>query len=209
MPYRSGENYYDVLEVARNAPQYEIHRAYERAKKTYSADSPALYSMFTENEAKELIALVEEAYTVLGNLSARIEYDRCFFGESVVDKPSPPTSPRPQRIEPEKLPDGYAKTSISQYKMNPEMEQLIATAESFNGPFLRKIREYKNVDLVHLSELTRVGSHHIKAVENDQFDQLPATVFVRGFVVQIAKVLGLEHEMVANTYMDAVKRARS
>src|SRR5947208_3257831 len=68
-------NYYEVLEVAEDAPPHEIHRAYQRAKSTYSSDNPALYSMFSPEEARELLRLIEEAYTVLGNPGLRKSYD--------------------------------------------------------------------------------------------------------------------------------------
>ena len=64
-----GTNYYEILEVAIDAPPHEIHRAYQRAKTTYSSENPALYSMSSPEEARELLRLIEEAYTVLGNPS--------------------------------------------------------------------------------------------------------------------------------------------
>ena len=68
-------NYYEVLEVAEDAPPHEVHKAYQRAKSTYSSDNPALYSMFSPEEARELLRLIEEAYMVLGNLGLRKSYN--------------------------------------------------------------------------------------------------------------------------------------
>jgi len=68
-------NYYEVLEVAYDAPQHEVHKAYTRAKATYAQDNPALYSMFTRDEARDLLKLIEEAYSVLGNHGLRRNYD--------------------------------------------------------------------------------------------------------------------------------------
>jgi len=70
-----GTNYYEVLEVPEDAPSHEVHKAYTRAKATYSSENPALYSMFSPEEARELLRLIEEAYTVLGNPSLRKAYD--------------------------------------------------------------------------------------------------------------------------------------
>lgn len=74
---RFGEQtYYDLLEVMSDAPQHEIHAAYQRAKSTYSVDSPALYTMFTQQEARELLTLIEEAFGTLSNQTRRSQYDQ-------------------------------------------------------------------------------------------------------------------------------------
>lgn len=74
---RFGEQtYYDLLEVMSDAPQHEIHAAYQRAKQTYSSDSPALYTMFTQQEARELLSLIEEAFVTLSNQTRRTLYDQ-------------------------------------------------------------------------------------------------------------------------------------
>ena len=65
-----GQNYYEILEVKPTAGSSEIYSAYQRARTTYSPNSPALYSMFTPEEAKQLMALIEEAYQTL-SLQAR------------------------------------------------------------------------------------------------------------------------------------------
>ena len=71
----SGTNYYEILEVSPEAPSHEIHRAYQRARETYSQDNPALYSMFSAEEARELLRMIEEAFAVLSNASLRRSYD--------------------------------------------------------------------------------------------------------------------------------------
>ena len=76
------QNYYEILEVSAGAPHHEIVRAYEQAKINYAPDSPALYTMFTADEAQELRLLVEEAFRTLGNHSKRKEYDAKLLGRS-------------------------------------------------------------------------------------------------------------------------------
>ena len=55
-------NYYEILELNTNAAQHEISTAYERAKTTYSGDNPAIYTIFSENEARDLMNLIDEAF---------------------------------------------------------------------------------------------------------------------------------------------------
>src|SRR5690606_12160813 len=69
-------NYYDILEVNPQSSQNDITEAYHKARLTYSSDNPALYTIFTENEAREYLRMVEEAYSVLGNRTLRNIYDQ-------------------------------------------------------------------------------------------------------------------------------------
>ena len=68
-------NYYDILELSLQCSQNDITDAYKKAKATYSGQNPALYTIFSDEEAREYLKLVEEAYSVLGNRSLRALYD--------------------------------------------------------------------------------------------------------------------------------------
>src|SRR5580693_327735 len=70
-----GQTYYELLEITPQAGPTDIYNAYQRARSTYSPSSPALYSMFTPQEAQELMALIEEAYQTLSHQGRRREYD--------------------------------------------------------------------------------------------------------------------------------------
>jgi cytoskeleton protein RodZ len=50
------------------------------------------------------------------------------------------------------------------------------------GVYLRGLREAKGVSLDDISRSTRVGRRHLEALESDKLEELPARVFVKGFV---------------------------
>lgn len=50
------------------------------------------------------------------------------------------------------------------------------------GVYLRGLREAKGVSLDDISRSTRVGRPHLEALESDQLEDLPARVFVKGFI---------------------------
>lgn len=56
-----------------------------------------------------------------------------------------------------------------------------------------------------MSEATRISRTYLMAVEGNDYKSLPAAVFVRGFVVQMARVLGLDENKVASSYMKMFK----
>ena len=92
-----------------------------------------------------------------------------------------------------------------QYNVDPNFEQEIEQTTEFTGELLRRIREYKNVDLVRLSEMTKISKTYLRNIENETWENLPAPVYVRGFVFQMAKCLKLDPNMVANSYVARMK----
>ena len=56
--------------------------------------------------------------------------------------------------------------------------------------------------------ILKISKNYLNALEGDDVGRLPANVFVRGFVIQYAKALKLEHEKVANAYMSFLRAKR-
>jgi curved DNA-binding protein CbpA len=229
----SGQTYYEVLEIAQTAGHHEVVAAYQRAKQAYAPDSPALYTMFTKEEAEDLRKLIEEAFLILGNQAKRKEYDQILLARN---NPSTthnlpdfaPISAQPMRSAHEPLrrnqeapnlnpppptavisntvPQGFAKSRLSVYEVKSEIENEILNQTVYDGPFLRKVRQYKNINLEQLSKETRVSRSYLAAMESDDFDALPAPVFLRGFLVQTARILGLDENKVASSYLARLKK---
>lgn len=86
-------------------------------------------------------------------------------------------------------------------KLNSALAQEVELEEVFSGSFIRKIREAYQISLEEMSGITKVTKTYLNAIEEENFQKLPAAVFVRGFVVQISKVLRLPHEKMAAAYL--------
>lgn len=87
------------------------------------------------------------------------------------------------------------------FQPDPQMEEILKLAESVDGAFLRKAREYKVVSVDEVMEFTKLSRRYVEALENDDLNRLPAPVYVRGFVVQYAKSLQLDANKIAASYM--------
>jgi len=209
------QSLYDILEVATDAHQEEIHSAFVKAKGLYSAESPALYSVFTKEEAEEILKMIEDAYSVLGNPIKRKAYDDHYL------KKTPGNLSKSSKVRAsfeEDAPDFKVKSSntgkstgrtvCGHYNVNKEMEEEIGNQKVFDGSFLQKIREYKNIDLDQMGKVTKIGRHNLMAIESNDFHALPAPVFVRGFVSQIARVLLLDEKSVSDSFMKIFKQSR-
>jgi curved DNA-binding protein CbpA len=81
------------------------------------------------------------------------------------------------------------------------LTQEILQEIEWKGNFFRKVREARRVSLEEMANITKVSKTYILAIEDENFAKLPAPVFLRGFVTQIAKVLKLPHDPAAAAYM--------
>ncbi len=72
----------------------------------------------------------------------------------------------------------------------------VETPQEF-GEELRRERELREVTREQLAEVTKVSVRQIEALETGHFEHLPSRVFARGFVLAIARHLGLDAERTA------------
>lgn len=246
------KNYYEVLEIPNNARSEEIYHSYQRAKAAYSSDSLALYSLMSPEECRNVLELVEEAYSILSDPTKRKRYDEVrglnrdfnhLSYNQLSDRVAPLRGePMSQPAMSSSMPsseftlnsqatgsdvsvNGYGQaitgsstTNVNKlvtqkrfaldYVINADFEKEVEEATEFTGDFLRKIREYKNLDLDRLSDMTKVSRMYLQGIETEDFGKLPAPVYVRGFVFQYAKCLKLKPEIVANSYVARMKKLK-
>lgn len=72
------------------------------------------------------------------------------------------------------------------------------------GESLKREREMRGVTLEEIASATRIAERFLRAIENDQWEQLPGGVFNRGFVRAMARYLGLDEENIVAEYTMAV-----
>jgi cytoskeleton protein RodZ len=75
----------------------------------------------------------------------------------------------------------------------------VETPQEF-GEELRRERELREVTREQLAEVTKVSVRQIEALEAGRFELLPARVFARGFVLAVARHLGLDAERSAAAF---------
>jgi cytoskeletal protein RodZ len=85
------------------------------------------------------------------------------------------------------------------------------------GSSLREARLRQNLDFPELEERTKIRPKYLRALEDEQFEILPAPTYVRGFLRSYAEALGLDGQPFVDEYNsrftvgedDAPLRARS
>src|SRR5215467_7858226 len=76
------------------------------------------------------------------------------------------------------------------------------------GDKFRKAREKKELSLDDVSNVTKISSRMLQAIEEEHFDQLPGGVFNKGFIRAYAKHLGLNDEEAVTDYLHCLREAQ-
>src|ERR1700689_2506642 len=76
------------------------------------------------------------------------------------------------------------------------------------GDKFRKAREKKDISLDDVSNVTKISSRMLQAIEQERFDQLPGGVFNKGFIRAYAKHLGLNDEDAVTDYLACLRQAQ-
>lgn len=204
-------DHYDVLEVARDAADDEIERAYRLLAAAYADDSLAMYSMFDFDEASSLRARIDEAFQVLSDPEARRAYDarqECLElcaaeeAEPVMLAPLAETTlarpldePRPREIP--------TFDRMADEEVNEE-----GAEASWNGARLRRARLMRGIEVEDVAADTKINPAYLRFLEEERFDDLPAIVYVRGFVMAYARFLGLDAQRVSRDYVTRYEEHR-
>lgn len=89
-----------------------------------------------------------------------------------------------------------------------DIDQEITDEKLWKGSFIRRVREARGVSIEEMSNITKISKTYINALEQEDFKKLPAFVFVRGFIIQICRVLKIPIAAVTDTYLERYKAAR-
>lgn len=198
----SEQDHYEILEIPRDAAREEIERAYRMAKATYGDQSLAAYSVFAEGDSLAIQERIETAYRVLSDAESRSAYD------AHLDRAGSPGGVPPEAFSasPGPEPAGFSERSErSTDHQAPlpmdELDPLEEEGDEFDGPRLRRSRLYRGLEIEDISSETKINPAYLRFIEEERFSELPAPVYVRGFVTAYAHCVGLDPARVAASYM--------
>jgi flagellar biosynthesis protein FlhG len=188
-------NLYEVLLAHRSATDEELRRAYKRQRDLYQSNSLPLTSLLSETEQRREGARIEEAHDTLLDPLRRKAYDASIFPEA---EAAPPRSPAADSAL-------LAERAV----LRQELSREINAETEFTGRLLSKVRESMGVELSEIARETKISVSHLAAIEAEAFDELPALVYTRGFVQQLAKFLKLDPTQVTKTYLRRLREWRA
>lgn len=223
-------NYYDVLGIERTATLPQVERAYRFCLEMYGDNALATYSLLQPGEQQEARERVREAYEVLRDPARRRAYDLS-LAQPVFKRelplPAPPPAPPPLAVVPppvsfptlEPAPNVPAPVAAPVAVPAPVPESVpaavpaaaplpptgpVALGEPVSGAALRRFREGKGVSLDEIAQKSKISVRFLRYIEDERFDMLPAAVYLRGFLHEYARGVGLEPRGTAEGYLQRV-----
>ncbi len=175
------DDLYGVLGLEPRATSEQLERAYRFCLELYAEGSLATYSLLDPSEAEAQRHRVKEAYDVLVDPEKRRAYD-----ENHGFQPPAPGSVVPFPTPASRQGAGEGALEIT-------------------GPALRRVREARGLSLRHISNTTKIGIRFLEYIEDDRHAFLPAPVYLRGFLSEYARLVGLEPRRVVEAYLARMK----
>ncbi len=194
------QDHYEILEVPVAARPDQIERSYKLARATYAEDSLAGYSVFADGDPLALRERIDAAYRVLSDAKLRTAYDSWLERREreraleVASKPAAESAP-----EPTPVPRDEAAI----------FDELEDPSGEFDGARLRRRRLGCVMELADVSAITKINPTYLRYIEEDRFEDLPAPVYVQGFVSAFASCLGLDGRRVSGSYMKRYREQQS
>jgi len=73
------------------------------------------------------------------------------------------------------------------------------------GKYLQRERELRKVSIAEVSKSTRIKESFLKALEEDRYDLCPPSFYIKGFLTNYSRYLGLDAEGIINRYQEWIK----
>lgn len=175
-------SHYEVLGLASSATSDEVEEAYRRCNALYGEGALATYSLLEPAEVESARARVDAAYRVLRDPERRRDYDASQTAVALEAREEQVEEPAPPRPDPRVLPDPVT------------------------GPDLRRVREERGVGLKEIAFASKIGVRFLEYIEADRHADLPAVVYLRGFLQEYARAVGLDPQRTAGSYLSRLSK---
>lgn len=201
------ENYYQILQVPANAGADEIKRAYRDALATYEEESIVTYSLFSGAQRADLLQVIETAFGTLIDENKRAAYNQLLIDTGQVDTAIFSKEAQRKLAAYSDTCSTSSEKSLSQWvqkKLNaPEIKQLIEQIESqelISGTDLKALREAFGIEIPEIYAITKISGDTLRAIEANQFQDLPAEIYLKQFLRAYAEILQIDSQHVIESY---------
>lgn len=210
---------YEVLGLSHGAAAEQVERAYRFYRDLYRENSLATYSLLSPEELSAARTRVQEAYEMLGDPARRLAYDAALglqapvpwvpppVASKPIADPVPPPAAAPVEVAPAPDTLGEPATAAGPAFLvpppvappaNPEPPPL---PEPVTGAALKAYRVAKGVSLRDIANESKIGVRFLEYLEADRFHDLPAPVYIRGFLREYARACGLDPGRIVDSYL--------
>ena len=195
-------SHYEVLGLDHRASRERIDKAYRFHVELYDDAALATYSLLEPHEVRAARIQIREAYEVLSDPARRRAYD-VSLGLVRADEPAA------ERHDPARPAAPAAAAAPADGSADQRPAPPAPVRERLAGPVtgqaLREFREERG-GLREIAAASKVGVRFLEYIEQDRHSDLPAPVYLRGFLQEYARCLGLEPQATADAYLARVPK---
>jgi hypothetical protein len=208
-----------VLDLKPGARPAQVQRAYQRRRALYEREALATYTLLSEAERGEMLERIDRAYRrIMGQRPGSMTRPSISRDPRLHDRrppmaqrsdpvaPAPPATTREVATPPARAvttpPSARPRTGAPAGR--PEAPEPDPAREP--GAYLRYHRQRLGISIQAVADETKIRTLQIEKIEEECYRGLPATVYVRGFVIQYARFLGVpEPEDLAASFLKGME----
>lgn len=210
------ENYYHILQVPFNANAGEIKHAYREALAIYAEESTVTYSLFSAEQRETLLKAIETAFDTLFNEDKRAAYNQMLMDTGQVE-PAVFSGRVPRQVDAGSDAEGTSKEKslglwVQKKHAEPEIKELteaILSKELISGQELKQLREAYGIEIPEIYAITRISGDTLRNIEADQFEHLPAPIYLKNFLKAYADILHINAGHVVEGYLKSMAQAET
>jgi DnaJ-class molecular chaperone len=203
------QNYYELLDISPQASTQEVRWAYDQAMSIYCADSLPTYSLLPEEERGLILSRLVDAYKTLTNGQLRADYNQELLesgellpeelGLSSLEK-SDTINGKLREIKVESLLSGDGTTE-SPVRTAEDSFDLIDIDSAVSGKDIQALRIAREISIEDIHKKTNIPKKTLEDIEEERFEELPALVYLKGFLKAYARILNVNESQMMNGYV--------
>jgi flagellar biosynthesis protein FlhG len=191
----AGPTLYEILGVPRTANDEELRRAHRKLRDVFGPESLAPHTILDQAAIRAEVKRLDDTLDVLLDPVRRRAYDVSTFPQDASQPLAKATARVLDDAEQQRLAD---------------LLRAIEARALVDGSTLRHLREANGYAVDEVCSRTRIAKAIVLALEDDRFRDLPAPVYLRGFLAELARLYGADPVRVQKSYLarPAVMAAR-
>ena len=198
---------YEILDLSTGATPFDIRHAYKTAMGVYGEESIVIYSLFSEEERKEILTRIEEAFATLINEKARGAYDQMLIQKGAMKEGAQYGGPRRKLAAAgsNNSTDSASRAEAEKSRVveNPVVKEILAQ-EALTGKDLKRMRTELEVSLEQIAEWTKIRPGMLACIEEDEFSELPSRLHLKSFLKAYVQFFHLSPESLVDRYMKRI-----
>lgn len=211
----AGLTYYDILNIPANSSFIEIKRAYRDVLAIYNDDSLATYSLFASDERDNILRIIEEAFSTLIDEDKRATYDRMLVSSgqvdvsilSIKDKKKPIPLFHANNLTKEDNLVGRVKRKYIEKKVK-KLSKKILSKDLISGNDLKELRKAIGIEISEIYVVAKISISVLKAIENNQFEDLPSGFYLRNFLKSYSEILQIDSQKIIDGYLKNISHVQ-